>query len=115
MDERYLPAAARYIKLNPVRAKLVTRAGDYPWSSAKAHLRGRDDGLVRVSGVGKIVKNWREFMSLPVEKELADELREHSSTGRPLGGEGFLKTLEAVSGIPAQTFIKKKPCPKPKK
>ena len=27
MDERYLLAAARYVELNPVRAKLVARAG----------------------------------------------------------------------------------------
>jgi len=114
MDERYLLAATRYIELNPVRAKLVEKPEDYRWSSAKAHLRGKDDGLVRVSGVGKMVRNWHEFLSSPVEEEMLEKLRGHSSTGRPMGGEGFLKTLEAVSGIPANTFIKRKPGPKPK-
>src|SRR6266550_2593947 len=33
MDDRYTIAAARYIELNPVRAQLVLRAEDYPWSS----------------------------------------------------------------------------------
>jgi putative transposase len=32
-DDRYLLELARYIVLNPVRAKLVTYPGDWPWSS----------------------------------------------------------------------------------
>ena len=40
MDEPYLLAAARDMELNPVRAKLVVRAEDWPWSSARAHLLG---------------------------------------------------------------------------
>jgi putative transposase len=38
MDESYLLAAARYIEINPVRAKLVNRPEAYKWSSAIAHL-----------------------------------------------------------------------------
>jgi len=48
MDESHLMACVRYVEQNPVRAKLVTRARDWPWSSAGAHLAARDDGLVRV-------------------------------------------------------------------
>src|ERR1017187_10321849 len=49
MDEPYLLAAARYVELNPVRAKLVDRARQWRWSSARAHLAGRDDRLVTVA------------------------------------------------------------------
>ncbi|MCG2642894.1 MULTISPECIES: transposase [Bradyrhizobium] len=45
MDEQHLAAALRYVSLNPVRARLVQRAQDWRWSSTRAHLRGRDDGL----------------------------------------------------------------------
>jgi len=45
MDEDYLLAACRYVELNPVRAKLVERPEEFRWSSAKAHLSGKDDGL----------------------------------------------------------------------
>ena len=45
MDEPHLLAAARYIALNPVVAGLVRHAGDWPWSSARAHLAGEDDEL----------------------------------------------------------------------
>ena len=38
MDEAHLVAAMCYVERNPVRAGLVAWAGDYPWSSAAAHL-----------------------------------------------------------------------------
>ena len=43
LDEPYLLTAARYVELNPVRAGLVNTPRQYRWSSAAAHLRGRDD------------------------------------------------------------------------
>jgi len=33
LDDRYLLALIRYIQMNPVRAELVARAEDWPWSS----------------------------------------------------------------------------------
>ncbi len=47
LDAVHLVAAARYVALDPVRARLVAWAQE--WSSARAHLAGRDDGLVRVA------------------------------------------------------------------
>ena len=41
-------AAGRHVALNPVRATLVERAWDWPHSSVRAHLAGRDGGLVTV-------------------------------------------------------------------
>jgi len=56
MDEPYLLAAARYVELNPVRAKLAEQARQWPWSSAKAHLSGRDDKLTSWS---RSPRSWR--------------------------------------------------------
>jgi putative transposase len=46
MDEPYLRLCARYIGLNPVRAKLAKMAIDWPWSSVRAHVTGRPDPLL---------------------------------------------------------------------
>ena len=51
MDEAHLAHAVRYVSLNPVRARLVSSAAEWRWSSAAAHLAGKDDGLVKVAPV----------------------------------------------------------------
>ncbi len=115
MDERYLLVSTRYVELNPVRANLVKKPEDYRWSSAIAHIKNKDDILVRVSGVGEIVKDWNDFLSEPVKKEMEDKLMIHSSTGRPIGNGEFLKKLETDFSIPAQSLIKGKPGPRSQK
>lgn len=37
--DAYLIELSRYIHLNPVRARIVDRADEYPWSSARAYVR----------------------------------------------------------------------------
>jgi putative transposase len=46
-SEAYFLACCRYIELNPVRAGIVLHAGDYRWSSYRAHAFGTADSLVR--------------------------------------------------------------------
>ena len=53
LDDDYLLAATRYVEMNPVRAGLVDRAEAYRWSSAAAHLAGRDDLLVKARHCSK--------------------------------------------------------------
>jgi putative transposase len=98
MDEPYLLAAAWYVELNPVRAKLSPDAGEWPWSSAKAHLSGRDDRLVKVAPLLEIVGDWRGFLNSAIREEELRDLREHGRTGRPLGSVSFLDHLEAMVG-----------------
>ncbi len=43
VDEDRLTAAAGAVALNPASARLVERAQDWPWSSVRAHLEGRND------------------------------------------------------------------------
>ena len=88
MDERYLLATARYIEMNPVAANLVRTPGDYPWSSARAHLAGEDDRLARVAPLLALVADWQGFLHLTPADEV-ETLHRHEGTGRPLGNEGF--------------------------
>ena len=43
---RYLLSCMRYIELNPVRAHLAARPGQYRWSSFRANALGRNDPLL---------------------------------------------------------------------
>jgi len=98
MDEPYLLAAARYAELNPVRAGLVASAEEWPWSSARPHLLGRDDGLVNVAPLLAIAPDWAAFLNSALPEEELRELRQHSRTGRPLGSHSFLDRLEDMVG-----------------
>ncbi len=98
MDEPYLLAAARYVELNPVRAELVADAAEWPWSSARAHLSGRDDRLAKVAPLLAMVDDWRGFLNSAIREEELLDLREHGRTGRPLGNATFLEQLEAIVG-----------------
>ena len=110
MDEAYLLAAARYVELNPVRAKLVADPGAFPWSSARPHLQGKDDLLVKVAPLLQLMPNWRAFLATGVTEEELQRLRRHECTGRPLGDAGFLRRLERRLGLVLRRL---KPGPKP--
>lgn len=43
---RYVLACMRYIELNPVRARLVARPGDYRWSSFRSNALGQADTIL---------------------------------------------------------------------
>jgi putative transposase len=82
MDERYLLAATRYAELNSVREGLVKSPRAYPWSSAAAHLTGRDDILVRASPLLDLIGNWVSFLSEELSDAEAGALRRHKLTGK---------------------------------
>jgi putative transposase len=95
MDEDHLAAALRYVSLNPVRARLVERAADWPWSSVRAHLAGRDDGVVTVAPVLARVGPFADFLGQAFDEDAAfAPLRRAETTGRPIGSEGWIKRLE---------------------
>ena len=99
MDEDYLRQCARYVGLNPVRAGLTSRAVDWPWSSVGAHLGGRLDRLLTPEPLAeRLGPEFDHFFDLDVTDESRRLLRSASTTGRPLGAEAWLKSLERSTG-----------------
>jgi putative transposase len=95
MDGDYFLQASRYVGLNPVRAGLVTHARDWPWSSVNAHLKARDDTLVRTAPLSACVRGAMDtFFEADVCEEASKKLRRAASTGRPLGAAAWVKALE---------------------
>jgi putative transposase len=111
MDEAYLLAGARYVEQKPVRARLVERARDWRWSSARAHLRGRDDGLVKVKPLLGRVDNWAAFLGERLTAQELEPIRSGERTGRPQGASSFVRQLERRLG---RKLARQKPGPKPK-
>lgn len=99
MDEPYLLATVRYVERNPVAARLCRHPADWPWSSAAAHLGGRDDSLVTVKPLLDRINDWESYLSAePEAQEALQHIQRHSRTGRPLGASGFVAKLESLTG-----------------
>lgn len=112
MDENHLIAAVRYVSLNPVRARLVARAEDWPWSSVRAHLAGRNDELVAVAPVLARVADFAALIAPDTGDERAyASIRAAEGTGRPLGNAQFIEGLERILGRP---IARRAPGRKPK-
>ena len=110
MDEPHLAAALRYVALNPVRARLVKRAQDWRWSSARAHLRGEPDGVTHLAAVRDRFARFGDLLDDSGLESLAEDLRRAETIGRPAGSPEFLARLEAAT----QRILRRKPRgPKP--
>lgn len=94
MDEAHLYEAVRYVELNPVRTGLAKRARDWRWSSARARLAAKDDPLLAPAPPLDGFGDWRAYLRGGLDDEMLDRLRMYSRTGRPLGGEDFVRDLE---------------------
>jgi putative transposase len=100
MDEDHLAAALRYVSLNPVRARLVARAQDWRWSSTRAHLFGKDDGVTARAPVRTRFRHFADLIATEPDPEEAlafARLRAAESIGRPLGNDRFLARLEKLT------------------
>jgi putative transposase len=114
LDERHLLAAARYVELNPVRAAIVQRPEDWPWSSARAHLgEAQHDPLVADRTLLNLVPDaagWRTLLG-EQDAEAEGHLRVATRTGRPAGEGRFLSKLEKLTG---RELARRRPGRRPK-
>ena len=100
-DDDHLLTVLRYIEGNPLRAKMVELAGDYPWSSFACHGMGRGDPLLdAVVGYDALAsspaarqRRWSAYVhQVPEEAELA-AIRRSSETGLPYGEKAWVNRL----------------------
>jgi hypothetical protein len=89
---------------------LVARPEDWPWSSAEAHLAGRDEALVETAPLAALVPDWPGLLVGGLDGVERDRIRAHERTGRPLGDAGFVRGLK--HGL-RRSLARRKPGPKP--
>jgi putative transposase len=98
MDEPWLVACARYVELNPVRAGLVQRPEGWRWSSARAHLARREDGITDLAPLLERYPGWRALLDGGLEDRQLRAIRARERSGHPLGGPAFLEQLRRALG-----------------
>lgn len=116
LDDEHLVAAMRYVERNPVRARMVPRAEEYPWSSAKLHCGdgpGVAPGLVDATTWSRRYppETWRRLLRDPDDEALLDRIRGATRTGRPLATDSMLSKLEAK----LNRRLRAMPCGRPRK
>lgn len=101
MDEDHLLAAFRYLALNPVKAGLTVRAGDWPWSSARAHIARQDTPHVRVEAALARIDDFAAFLASDRgDAETWSDVLKAEMIGRPTGSRAWVEGLEEQLGRP---------------
>ena len=98
MYEDHLIVAARYVELNPLRARLAARPEACRWWSGRAHLAGRDDGVVQVQPLLERAPDSAAFLGEGLDDEAHAAMQSAERTGRPLGGADCRRRPRAVVG-----------------
>jgi putative transposase len=100
-DDDHLLAVLRYLEANPLRAKMVERAGDYRWSSFAAHGDGRADPLLdpipayEALGRGPALRRrrWTAYVHQTPDADELSAIRRSNETGLPYGESSWVKRL----------------------
>jgi len=106
-SDAYLLACCRYIELNPVRARMVAHAGDYPWSSYQMRVMDQADSdwldmdpcytaLSNTPGRRRI--QYMEFMCQAVPPSEIDLIRAALQRGQLTGSARFVDEVEKSPG-----------------
>jgi putative transposase len=85
LEPPHLWCALCYVERNPVRAQMVKQAWDYPWSSARAHVTGRDEsGLLEMDlwRAAFTPAEWRKILETPEEPTILTGIRNATRHGR---------------------------------
>lgn len=97
----YLLRVYRYIELNPVRAAMVERAQDYPWSSVHSNLGIEPDLLITPHPVfaafaapgASSTSSYRTWLQDGIDADDLAAIRAHLQQERALGSERFQRMI----------------------
>lgn len=102
----YLLTCYHYIEMNPVRAGMVSQSGDYRWSSARKHINGRPDLMIKdhpiYLALGETdVERSKIYQSLfkgQLETEALIQIRHAINYDVPLGNDRLKEEIEKMLG-----------------
>ncbi|MDD4938686.1 MAG: transposase [Candidatus Omnitrophica bacterium] len=99
LDEPHLILAGRYIERNPVRAGLVEKPWQWPWSSAMPHIDKNSRLPIELGNFLEIIgmsnDSWKKYIDFAEEESSLRHIRKCTLSGRPLGAAAFIETLES--------------------
>jgi len=105
-SERYVLACYRYIELNPVRAEMVSRPDEYPWSSYRANAARHSNLLLTPHPEYLALGNtedgrraaYRRLFADALTPELIEDIRIATNGGLALGNDAFRPLASRAAG-----------------
>jgi len=106
LEDLHLIAAIRYVERNPVRAGMVKRAWDWPWSSAAAHVGMEGSNKVELEDAGHLIdmSGWGEFLHDNEDPRELSSIRKMTNKGSIWGSPGFISKISCVFRDSAQAL-----------
>ena len=101
VDPEYEWVVARYIENNPLRARMIKKAEDYKYSSARTNLLGENSDIITKDIIQSRQKAYREFFydSGSMKKEHIRRIAEVIQQEKVLGRAKFINWLEEKLNI----------------
>ncbi len=98
-DDEHLVTVVRYVERNPLRAALVARAEDWPWSSLGAS--GANLDVVPKLASDELLRrgDWTEFVNQPMSDAEAEAIQLAILRGRPFGSETWTQETAKHLGL----------------
>jgi REP element-mobilizing transposase RayT len=106
--DNYLLELSRYLHLNPVRAKIVERPEEYPYSSYRSYVQEDGEDIVCRDFIWKMIAEnkpedaacrYKDFVDIAIGRELTNPLKQ-AHGGMILGEKAFIKnTMQRLKSM----------------
>jgi putative transposase len=91
-DDRHCLTVQRYVLQNALRARLISRAEQWPWSSLFQRFRPVTDGRPILSdGPVDLPGQWLDIVNEDVPEKDRNSIRQSILRGRPYGNAGWVE------------------------
>ena len=97
--DNHLLTVLRYVERNPLRAALVARPEDWPWSSLAWRLAGAGSSVVLDEGPAERPSQWLRIVTAPHSEEELIALRRCVQRGTPFGTKTWMARTARRLGL----------------
>jgi putative transposase len=98
-DDRHLLTVLRYVEANPLRAKLVTRAEAWEWSSLSRRQSPSKKWNLLTDGPLDRPRNWPKLVNEVLRRADLETVRTSAARGRPYGDDQWAMDMARRMGL----------------
>ena len=98
-QDEHLVTVLRNAERNPLRTKLVKRAEQWHWSSARLWAEGVERPSYLIPGPVRRPVDWLNWVNRPITQGELEALRRSVDRGAPFGDDAWVKRTAAQLGL----------------